>query len=154
MIEKRYIGLDYGGRRIGLAQSDLTAFLATPVETLIVSGMDDALNQVTDKVNQMEIIGVVIGWPLNMSGTSSQLTEEVELFAGRLSELIEVPIYLEDERLTSTQARSILHTQGKKTKGNKPKIDQMAAALILQSFLDRLATGWSPKPFKPNIIDE
>lgn len=154
MIEKRYIGLDYGGRRIGLAQSDVTAFMATPVETLIVSGMDDALAQVTAKLSEIELHGVVVGWPLNMSGSSSQLTAEVELFAGRLIELVEVPVYLEDERLTSTQARSILHSQGKKIKGNKQKIDQMAAALILQSFLDRLATGWSPQPFSPDIIDD
>lgn len=154
MIEKRYIGIDYGGRRIGLAQSDVMAFLATPVETLIVAGMDDALAQVSDKLGQFDLLGVVLGWPLNMSGSSSKLTEEVELFATRLTDLIEVPIYLEDERLSSTQARSILHTQGKKTKGNKPKIDQMAAALILQSFLDRLATGWSPKPFQLDTNDE
>jgi putative holliday junction resolvase len=133
----RYLGLDLGGRRIGVAVSDIDATLARPLETITVTGQNQALKRICELAAEHEAAGIVIGLPLNMSGSSSAGSKEVEEFADKLRRLCPVPIYFEDERLSSRQAEAVLHSYGKKIKGNKDKIDRISAAIILQSFLDR-----------------
>lgn len=137
MEQKRYLGLDLGGRRIGVAVSDPGGLIAQPLETLIVRGIEDALQKVCALIEEYTPAGIVIGLPLNLSGDRSELSDEVEKFARRLERNCPVPIHFEDERLSSRQAESVLHAYGKKIKGHKEKIDRMAATIILQSFLDR-----------------
>jgi putative Holliday junction resolvase len=133
----RYLGLDLGGRRIGVAVSDIDASLASPLETITVTGQNQALRRICDLAIEYEAAGIVIGLPLNMSGTASAGSKEVEEFAYKLRNLCPVPVHFEDERLSSRQAEAVLHSHGKKIKGNKDKIDRISAAIILQSFLDR-----------------
>ena len=133
----RYLGLDLGGRRIGVAISDPGATIARPLETITVTGISQAVRQITELAGQYEAVGIVVGLPLNMSGQPSPGSREVEAFADKLRGVCPVPVYLEDERLSSRQAEAVLHSHGKKIKGNKDKIDRISAAIILQSFLDR-----------------
>lgn len=132
------MGLDYGGRRIGVALSDPGGLIAQPADTLVVTGVVDAVEQVCRYVSEREIAGIVLGLPISMSGDDSALTEEVKTFADRLRRQCPVPVHFEDERLSSRQAEAVLHSYGKKIKGNKGKIDRISAAIILQSFLDRM----------------
>jgi putative Holliday junction resolvase len=148
----RYIGLDPGGRRIGVAISDPGGIIAQPMETLIVEGVEDALDQVSQIIADRQVVGVVLGLPLNLSGDESTLSKVVKSFAEQLTGICEIPIYYEDERLSSRQAEHILHSHGKKIRGNKEKIDRISAAIILQSFLDRLnSSGLPPKPIGKSV---
>jgi putative Holliday junction resolvase len=137
MEEGRYLGLDLGGRRIGVAVSDPGGLIAQPLQTLIVRGIEDAVRQVCRAIAEHEVVGIVLGLPLNLSGDQSEQSKEVEKFAKHLRRVCPAPVYFEDERLSSRQAESILHSYGKKIKGHKEKIDRISAAIILQSFLDR-----------------
>ncbi|MCP4567821.1 MAG: Holliday junction resolvase RuvX [FCB group bacterium] len=137
MENQRFLGFDPGGRRFGVAVSDPGGLIARPVKTLIVTGRDDALRQVMELIVEYEPVGIVIGKPLGLAGGSSEMSKEVDKFADKLRKLCSIPIFLEDERLSSRQAEAVLHAHGKKIKGNKAKIDRISAAIILQSFLDR-----------------
>ena len=141
MEEKRYIGIDYGGRRVGIAVSDLSGTLASSLETLTVSDDNDARGKIMSLIDEYNPIGIVIGLPLNLSGDESELSQRVREFVRILESETSVPIILEDERLSSRMAENILHSHGKKVKGNKGKIDRISAAIILQSFLDRQQSG-------------
>lgn len=138
MENKRYLGIDYGRRRVGLAVSDVGGIIARPLETVKVTGPDQAAEAVGRVAAEHDVVGIVIGLPLNLSGDPSPLSEEAQRFGRLLEARSRVPIHYEDERLSSRQAEYILHAHGKKIKGNKEIIDRMAAAIILQSFLDRL----------------
>lgn len=139
MTDRRYLGLDPGGRRVGVAISDPGGVIAQPLETLIVGSVDEAVAKVRRLIAEQDaIVGVVVGLPVSMSGRASAATKEAEAFAERLRRVLSVPVYLEDERLSSRQAEFVLHEHGKKIKGHKDKLDRIAAALILQSFLDRM----------------
>ena len=131
------MGIDLGRRRVGLALSDPSGLIARPLATITVTGYREALEKILAAVREHQVDGIVLGWPISMSGQSSDSTLEVEAFAERLRGSCAVPVYLEDERLSSHQALTILHAHGKKTKGNKDKLDRISAAIILQSFLDR-----------------
>jgi putative Holliday junction resolvase len=144
MEEKRYLGLDFGGRRIGVAVSDPGGIIAQPLETLTVNGVGDAVRQVCRIIGERGVVAVVVGLPLNLSGTESELTEDVRKFAERLRSACPAPVYFEDERLSSRQAETVLHAHGKKIKGNKGKIDRISAAVILQSYLDRMNMSAEP----------
>lgn len=137
MDETRYLGIDLGRRRIGLALSDPGGLIATPVGTLTVTGADDALKKVLAEVTRYRPSGIVLGLPKSLSGGTSEIAEDVHKFARKLETATGLPIYFEDERLSSQQAEGVLHAHGKKIKGNKERIDRIAAAIILQSFLDR-----------------
>jgi len=141
MTTHRYLGIDYGSRRVGVAVSDPTGLIARPLTTLTVTGDNDAINRLTELVREHEPVGVVVGLPISMSGNRSAATEMVEKFVQKLRAAIAVPVFLEDERLSSYEAEQVLHAHGKRIKGNKEKIDRMAAAIILQSFLDRQSGG-------------
>ena len=138
MLNKRYIGLDFGGRRVGVAVSDPGGLIAQPYDTLVIKNLDEAVSGVCRLVAEFDAAGVVLGLPLNLSGDDSDLSTTVRRFADRLRAACPVPIHFEDERLSSKQAEATLHAMGKKIKGNKEKIDRISAALILQTFLDRL----------------
>lgn len=137
MEDKRYLGFDLGDRRIGVAVSDPGAMIAQPLTTLVVSGENDAIEQVCRLIAEYDLCGIVVGLPLNLSGEPSELSQKVEHFVDRLRQTCPIPVHYEDERLSSVQAEAVLHSYGKKIKGHKEKIDRISAAIILQSFLDR-----------------
>lgn len=137
MENRRYLAVDYGERRIGIAVSDPTGMIARPLETLKVSSPTEAVSGLVALISEYEPVAIVLGLPLSMSGRESELSQKVDEFAEALREAVNIEIIFEDERLSSSQAEQVLHAHGKKIKGNKEKIDRIAAAIILQSFLDR-----------------
>jgi putative Holliday junction resolvase len=137
----RALGVDYGRKRVGLALSDASGMLARPWKTLPVSGLDRQVAEVTREVAALvaESDGlsvVVIGLPRRLSGERNEQTAAVELLAARLGTRTSVPIVLQDERLTSHEAEELLSRREKDWRKRKSQLDAVAAAVILQDYLD------------------
>jgi putative Holliday junction resolvase len=132
----RILGIDYGERRVGLAVSDPTHIIAQPLTTIIREGSDAWWDQLAVIIVEQEVEAIVVGYPRTMKGFASRQTEAVERFIIRLQERESLPIYRYDERLTSVAARRALQQQGIKTGHRKEAVDRIAAALILQDYLD------------------
>jgi putative Holliday junction resolvase len=138
----RVLGIDYGARRIGLALSDATATLASPwrllqrppseAETLRILIQEIA----TLAADADGLEAVVVGWPRRLDGSPTDQTPLVEAFARGLEAKVGVPVVLQDERLSSTEAESRLALREKDWRKRKLKLDAAAAAVILQDFLD------------------
>ena len=136
--EERFLGIDYGSRRLGVAVSDPTNTIARPVA--VVENSPGAPGEIRAYVEEFRITAIVIGLPLTLRGEKGMKAEEVERFTGILrSEMPLLSLIPFDERFSSRQARETLLAMGVKKKGRqeKARIDPMAAALILQAFLDR-----------------
>jgi putative pre-16S rRNA nuclease len=133
---KRWLGLDLGHVRIGAALSDPLGLTAQPLCVLKSSGNQKDFQALGELVNRHQVTQVVIGLPLNMDGTESTTTARVRDFAGKLAQRLNVPVCFVDERLTSRQAERALIEGGVRREKRRDKIDQVAAALLLQSALD------------------
>ncbi|MCC5925013.1 MAG: Holliday junction resolvase RuvX [Bacteroidetes bacterium] len=132
---KRIIGVDVGVKRIGLAQSDPTRTIASPVGTFSEA---DVLVRLKEQKQQIERI--VVGWPISMLGHEGSATQMVEKFLVKLKKLIpDIPTELLDERFTSTLANQSIRAAvtSKKKRQNKGLTDTVAAAILLQSYLDK-----------------
>jgi len=134
----RILALDHGSKRIGVAVSDATRTIAQPLEFIPAEPFADFLARLKKLLLEKEIDLVLVGLPRNMDGSYGPAAHKVETFAGVLKTAITVPIKMWDERLTSSQANKIL-IQGKVRRDKrKEKVDKMAAAILLQSYLDGL----------------
>ena len=135
------LGVDPGDARIGVARSDPTGFLATPLET-VRRGKGD-LARLARLVVEEEAVEVVVGLPRSLSGGEGPAAAKVREFAGRLAERISpVAVRLQDERLTTVSAEAMLRDRGKKGAERRAVVDQAAAVFILQHALDsERATG-------------
>ncbi|MCX7872520.1 MAG: Holliday junction resolvase RuvX [Verrucomicrobiae bacterium] len=132
----RVLAIDYGTKRIGIAVSDPTGTLAVPLETIPATPFDKFLERLRQIIQEKEVSLILVGMPRSLSGEYGESANKVREFVDALKETIHVPIKTWDERLTTVQAqRSMLET-GEKTKSFKKKIDRMAAAVLLQSYLD------------------
>jgi putative Holliday junction resolvase len=138
------LGIDPGDARIGVALSDPTGFLATPVET-VRRGKGD-LARIARLVREEEAVEVVVGLPRSLSGGEGPAAAKVRDFAGRLAERVDpVTVRLVDERLTTVSAEAMLRDRGKKGQQRRAVVDQAAAVMILQHALDtERATGVPP----------
>lgn len=138
------LGLDPGDARIGVARSDPTGFLATPVET-VRRGKGD-LARIARLVREHEVVEVVVGLPRSLSGGEGPAAVKTREFAARLAARVApVPVRLQDERLTTVSAEAMLRDRGKKGAERRAVVDQAAAVLILQHALDtERATGRAP----------
>jgi putative holliday junction resolvase len=135
----RIVGLDVGERRIGIAVSDASGTLL-PVPALdakAVPVVTEALARLADEDDPFA--AVVIGLPRHLDGTPSAMTERVRAFAAALGAAMDRPVHLQDERLTSREAESLLALREKDWRGRKKRLDAAAAALILQDYLDAMA---------------
>jgi putative holliday junction resolvase len=136
----RYLGLDIGSKRIGVAVSDQLGLTAQPVLTLPRKrNPKDDLRSLARLCRKYECAAIVAGNPLHLSGEPSPQAEKSRAFAQQLAALANLPLHLWDERLTSREAHAILYAAGKTRQEHKPLVDQVAAVLILQSFLDHQA---------------
>ena len=136
----RYIGIDYGRKRTGLAASDPLCIFASALETVHSAKIIEYLKKYAESET---IKGIVIGWPVNMNGQPSQAQKDVEAFLPLLAKAFPgVPVYKEDERFTSVLAHRAMIDGGMKYSDRKKKesVDKISAAIILQSFLDRRQT--------------
>jgi len=129
----RILALDFGEARCGCALSDPTGTLATPLEAVEQPGTRRGLTRIADLVEDREVERVVIGLPLTLSGEEGPQARATREFASRLADLVDVPIELHDERLTTRQAERI---------GGDADADSRAAAHLLVSYL--AATGRAP----------
>lgn len=132
----RIIGIDVGKKRCGLAQTDLLQTIATPVGTF---SPDQTIQKIQDLMEGYPIERFVVGWPLKTDGNEGAATEMVQEFINRLSNRFKnIPISKVDERYTSNRAKEVMLEIGipKKKRRQKERVDRIAAALILQTYLD------------------
>jgi putative Holliday junction resolvase len=153
-LRVRALGIDYGRRRIGLALSDPTGMLARPWKTIAASGAParvaamlaaeiSALSSEADGLS-----AIVLGYPRRLSGERNDQTMAVEAVAEALGSLVDVPVVLQDERLSSREAESLLARSEKDWRKRKALLDAASAAVILQDYLDAHAsrTFIQPEP--------
>jgi putative Holliday junction resolvase len=138
----RYLGLDVGNQRIGVAVSDELGLTAQPVMTLQRkrSPRED-LRSLARLARRFGVVGIVVGNPVHLSGDLSPQAAKTQAFAAQLGEMSGLPIHLWDERLTSREAHQILYEAGHARKEHRKVVDQVAAVLILQSFLEAGTKG-------------
>ena len=132
----KILGLDYGEARIGVAVSDILGMLATPLDTICEKDREKQLEKVVAVAKENNVEKLVVGYPKHMDGTVGHRAQYTEEFARDLSELLNVPYVMWDERLSSTEAHRILETGGVSGKKRKTKVDKIAAVIILQGYLD------------------
>ena len=134
----RYLGLDLGSKTLGIAISDLTGVIATSYKII---RHNEEYNKLVDEilkiVKEEKISAIVLGLPKNMDNTIGYKGELSISFKEKLEKKIQIPIYLQDERLTTKDAESILIKNDTSRKKRKKVIDSLAATIILQSFLDK-----------------
>jgi putative holliday junction resolvase len=135
--QPRYLCLDVGNRRIGVAVSDELGLTAQPVLTLERRhNPREDLRSLARLARRFTVVGIVVGNPLHLSGELSPQAARTHAFASQLGELTGLPIHLWDERLTTREAHQILYEAGHARQEHRRMVDQVAATLILQSFLD------------------
>lgn len=132
----RVLGLDHGQRRIGVAISDELGLTAQPLMTLLHTSRRNDLRSLGRLIRRYRCSAIVVGWPLHMSGDRSPRAVAAEEFAAALQAEFELPVHLWDERLSTAEANRHLDTAGRAARSRKEVIDQVAAMLILQSWLD------------------
>jgi putative pre-16S rRNA nuclease len=130
------MALDVGGRRIGVALSDTTRVLASPLTTLRAEPRDRVLDEIAALVQRHEVVEVVVGLPLTLSGEVGPQAHLIQLFVERLKGVLTAPIHMFDERLTTVAAERMMLDLGLKPEQRKARIDEVAASIILQDFLD------------------
>ncbi len=130
----RVLGIDHGDVRIGIAMSDETAFLASPLTT--VQNSKSAADEIAALIAEHQVEKVIIGLPLNMDGSAGPATEKVRKFAVKLAKKTDIPILENDERLTTVTAHHNLREAGLDGKQRKGVVDMAAAQVILQDWLD------------------
>ena len=133
----RILGIDLGGKRVGIALSDNLNIIVSPFKTLTFYNQNDLLNQLGKLINEFDVKTIVLGLPLSMSGVDSPQTKKIRDFKSSLS-IFNIPIIYEDERLSSVSAKKSMVIQNIKTGHNKSEIDMRAAAIILQQYLDKI----------------
>lgn len=135
----RALGIDHGEARIGLALSDEIGMLAHPLETVPARGPKKPTERIQEVIDEFGVTTVVIGFPLKLDGTEGAAVEKVRGFIKKLRKTIgeSMPIVTIDERLSTVEAQRSLHAVGKTVKSSRPIIDQAAACVILQDYLDQ-----------------
>jgi len=137
----RTLGLDVGDKRIGVAVSDPMGWTAQPITVIHRSGVAKDVRALMDAIKEFEIERVVAGLPLQMNGEEGPQAKRVRGFCDALSATTGLEIAYQDERLTTVQSRRLLESAGVRRDRRKEVLDKMAAALILQAWLDGRAGG-------------
>lgn len=137
------LGLDLGRKRIGVAGCDGLGLFATGLTTIERTSFERDVEQMRSLVREREVQVLVVGLPYSMDGTIGTQAKEVQKLAKRLSVALELPIVYMDERLTSVEAEEMMKARGVSPSRNRATIDRLAAAIILQQWLDerRAAEG-------------
>ena len=134
----RYLGLDLGSRTLGIAVSDKQGIIASTYKTIHHNEeYDMLLEEVVKLVDELQIEGVVLGFPKNMNNTIGPKGELSLEFKEKLEKKLSVPVYLQDERLSTKSATDMLISGNVSRKNRKKVVDSVAATIILQTYLDR-----------------
>ncbi len=134
----RILALDHGTKRIGLALSDELGIIAQPLEFIYAEPFAEFLERLKEIIHETHVEQILVGLPRNMDGSYGPAAAKVQEFVAILKETFALPIKLWDERLTSTQANRFLIQAKVRREKRKEKVDKMAAAILLQSYLDSL----------------
>ena len=134
----RFLGIDHGNKRVGLALSDPMKIIAKPFKTLTYSNSADLMNALKEIIESESVERIVLGLPKGMKVKDTAQTKLVMNFADKLKSQIDIPIQLIDERLSSVSAKKALIQQEVKTGYNKGRIDETAAAIFLQQYLEQI----------------
>lgn len=135
----RILALDHGTRRIGIAVSDELKMIAQPLEFVPAEPFADFLARLKDLLREKEVELILVGMPRNMDGSYGPAALKVQDFVAALKNAVTVPVQTWDERLTSVQANRLLIQGNVRRDQRKQKVDKMAAAILLQSYLDSIA---------------
>ncbi len=135
----RILALDHGTVRVGVAVSDEMKTIALPLEFIPAMPFEAFLARLTQILREKEVESLIVGMPRNMDGSYGPATEKVRAFIELLKPTITLPIRTWDERLTSTQANRYLAQAGVRGDKRKARVDQTAAAILLQSYLDAVS---------------
>jgi putative Holliday junction resolvase len=132
----RFIGIDFGMSKVGLAISDPSKIISMPLKVLRYKNPKNLIEDLQVVATENNVDTFVVGYPLNMNNEKNEMTSLVDNFKDELIDL-GFKVFLQDERLSSESAKKIMHEQNIKTGNNKEKIDLIASTIILQSFLDK-----------------
>lgn len=135
----RILGIDYGTKRIGLALSDPFQMLAATLKTVLNKDAAGAISEIEKLIKENNVQAIIAGHPLHMTGDESEMAAHVIKFLQKLDDRINMPIFMWDERWTTVSAEKLLIETGRSPSQSRHKIDQLAAAYLLQSFLDRMS---------------
>jgi putative Holliday junction resolvase len=141
-LRRRILGIDLGKARIGVAVSDELGMLAHPVETIPAG--NDALKRIAQIVKEKDAERVLVGLPRHMNGSVGIGAADALAFAEKLRAVVSCEVITWDERLTTTAANRALRASGRKTRDSRAFVDQVAAQMILQGYLDSLGGGAIP----------
>tara|TARA_B000000460_G_scaffold243812_1_gene213151 strand:- start:2747 stop:3157 length:411 start_codon:yes stop_codon:yes gene_type:complete len=133
----RFLAIDFGEKRIGLALSDPMKIIAKPFKTIFYSNQNDLINKIALIIKDEKIEKIILGLPKGLKGNNTSQTNIVIEFYKYIKDKIDTPIVMEDERLSSVSAKKSLILQDIKTGHNKDLIDKTAAAIFLQLYLDK-----------------
>ncbi len=133
----KYLGVDYGDKRTGIAECDISGLLASAITTLSEGGMRNTAVRVAREARERGCVKIIIGMPRNMDGTFGPRTEVVKTFSELLREETDIPIDFCDERMTTMAAYRFLDESGTFGKRRKDAIDALSAELILQNYIDK-----------------
>ncbi|HEY8588073.1 MAG TPA: Holliday junction resolvase RuvX [Naasia sp.] len=131
------LGVDVGRARVGLAASDPSGMLASPVETIPRTGETaPVVARIVEEARERDAIEIVVGLPVSLSGGDTPSTADARAVAQELAAVAGIPVRLIDERLSTVSAQAALHRTGRNTRSSRPVIDQVAAVILLQHALD------------------
>ena len=133
----KYLGVDYGDKRTGLAECDISGLIAGGIGTISEGGMRKTAIKVAEEAEKRSCKKIVIGLPKNMDGSEGPRADVIKAFGALLSELTEIPIDYYDERMTTMVAYRFLGETGTYGKKRKDTVDTLSAQIILQNYIDR-----------------
>ncbi|MGI5817985.1 MAG: Holliday junction resolvase RuvX [Armatimonadota bacterium] len=137
----RTLGVDVGVRRIGLAVSDASGLIASPLEVLTLDERDDPAALVARRAHDVGAGTIVVGMPIDLRGEQGIAAQNMQQFVERLREATDLPVETCDERMTSAVAARSMQEAGLTERDRRGQVDKVAAALILQTWLDRRRAG-------------
>lgn len=135
-LRGRVLGLDVGARRIGVAVTDPLGITAQGLDTIQRKNKRTDFAQLESVIRHYEVVELVVGYPLRLSGEIGIQAEKMTLFAAELEKRFQIPVHLFDERLTSTEANRVLRESEISIEKRAKAVDRMAAVLILQSWME------------------
>ena len=133
----KYLGVDYGDKRTGLAECDISGSIATGITTISEGGMRKTAVRVAEEAKSRSCKKIIIGLPKNMDGTEGERAEVIKAFAELLSGETDIPIDFYDERMTTMIAYRYLGETGTFGKKRKGAVDTLSAQIILQNYIDK-----------------
>ena len=132
----RIMAVDYGDSRTGLAVCDPSEILASPLATVFEKDFEKCISSVAEKAKECKAGMIIVGDPINMNGTRGPRSEKCNLFAEKLRELVDVEVKMWDERSSTVTAINMMNEADKRGKKRKAVLDQAAAAVILESYME------------------